>query len=123
VLRITLPTRNDQPVYVLEGRLAGEWVAALRAATDRIPPGTACIFDIENVFYVDPLGEKVLLWLNELGASFITQTAYGKDLCRRLHLRRTSAASRPRAPNAEEAACEQPHASPFLIPPTKRSSS
>lgn len=91
MLRITLPTRNDiRPVFILEGKLAGEWVKELIRVTREIGPGTNCVFDLEDVFYVDQLGEETLCWLNRLGATFITETAYGKDLCERLGLRRPS---------------------------------
>lgn len=92
MLRITLPTREDPPVFVLEGRLAGLWVKELIRVTRDLGPRTTSVFDIEDVIYVDSLGEETLLWLSRLGATFITMNAYGKDLCRRLHLRRTTLA-------------------------------
>jgi len=92
VLRITLPTREDHPLFILEGKLAGDWAQELIRVTRHIAPRTNCIFDIEDVFYVDSLGEETLLWLNRLGATFIAQNAYGKDLCQRLHLHRTTMA-------------------------------
>ncbi len=91
VLRITLPTRDDPPVFVLEGRLAGDWAKELMRVTRDLGPRTTSVFNLEEVYYVDPLGEETLLWLNRLGARFITNTAYGKYLCRRLHLHRTPA--------------------------------
>jgi hypothetical protein len=92
VLRITLPTEEDASLFILEGRLAGAWVKELMRVTSQLDPRTDCVFDIENVLYVDPLGEEVLLWLNTLGATFIATNPYGKDLCRRLHLRRIATA-------------------------------
>jgi hypothetical protein len=44
------------------------------------------IFDIEDVLFVDRLGEKALQWLNHLGARFVARNAYGVDLCNRLQL-------------------------------------
>jgi len=88
MLRITLPMRDDPPVFILEGRLAGLWVKELLRVTHDIGPNTNCIFDIEELLYVDQLGEQTLGWLNRLGATFIAENAYGKDLCERLHLRR-----------------------------------
>jgi hypothetical protein len=90
MLRITLPTNEDPPVFVLEGKLVGLWVKELIRVTRELGPRTNSVFDIEEVFYVDPLGEKTLLWLNGLGATFIAENVYGKDLCRRLHLRRAA---------------------------------
>jgi hypothetical protein len=59
--------------------------------TRDLGPRTTCVFDLEDVYYVDPLGEETLLWLNRLGARFITNTAYGKYLCQSLHLHRAPA--------------------------------
>lgn len=88
MLRITLPTNEETPVYVLEGRLVGIGVDELLRVTREIGPNTNCLFNLEDVLYVDQLGEKVLRRFNRLGARFVTNTAYGKNLCERLHLRR-----------------------------------
>jgi hypothetical protein len=88
MLRITLPTCEEHPVYFLEGRLAGLWTKEFIRVTNQLGPGTTAVFDIENVFYVDSLGEETLLWLNRLGAAFIVENVYGQSLCKRLHLRR-----------------------------------
>lgn len=84
-----LPSREEDSLFILEGTLTGEWVKEFIRVTYQVCPGTASVFDIENVLYVDSLGEEALLWLNRMGATFITETAYGRDLCERLHLRRT----------------------------------
>jgi hypothetical protein len=98
VLKISLSTRENHPLYVLEGRLAGLWAKELIRVTSQLGPGTTSVFDLENVYYVDSLGENTLLWLNRLGATFIAENVYGKDLCRRLHLRR-STETKPSASN------------------------
>lgn len=87
MLRITLPTTDDPPLFILEGRLAGLWVKELLRITRDVGPRTRTVFDIREVSYVDQLGEETFLWLNRLGARFIADTAYGHDLCARLHLR------------------------------------
>ena len=91
MLRIILPTSDDPPVFILEGKLAGDWAKELIRVTQDIGPGTNCVFDLEEVYHVDPLGEETLRWLNRLGARFTTNTAYGKYLCQRLHLHRVPA--------------------------------
>jgi len=115
VLRITLPTRENDSLFILEGRLAGDWVKELIRVTRDLGPRTTSVFDIEDVFYVDPLGEETLLWLNRLGATFITENAYGKDLCQRLHLRRASATKAgvpcPRRQGSEESLSDAPFSS------------
>jgi hypothetical protein len=93
MLRITIPTPDQKPaVYVLEGRLTGLWVKELLRVTRGIGPNSDCVFDLEAVSYVDRLGEETLRWLNRIGVRFATDTAHGKELCHRLHLRRVSTA-------------------------------
>jgi len=70
--------------------LAGLWAKEFIRVTSHLCPGTVAVFDIENVSYIDSLGEKTLLWLNRLGAAFIAENVYGKDLCKRLRLRHTT---------------------------------
>jgi hypothetical protein len=114
VLRITLPIRKDLPVFVLEGRLAGLWVKELIRVTQQLGPGTKSVFDLESVFYVDSLGEETLRWLNKMGAAFIAENAYGKDLCRRLHLRRTTEAKTGLpSQSGQRARKAPPHAPPL----------
>ncbi len=87
-----MPKPDSNPsLFVLEGRLAGEWAKELIRVTRKIPLNQQCVFDLEDVFYVDSLGEETLCWLNRMGATFVTETAYGKDLCERLHLHRMTA--------------------------------
>jgi hypothetical protein len=122
VLRITLPTRADDPLFILEGRLAGEWVEELARVVHEMGPGKKCVFDIENVSYADLLGEEILIWLSRLGATFITQNAYGNDLCQRLHLSRTTAANLG-LPGSPKQNCGKAQSKTSLPPPkTVRSS-
>jgi len=88
MLRITLPTNEESPIYILEGRLAGGGVAELLRVTRDIHPMTNCLFDLEDVWYVDQPGESELSNLSLRGARFLTNSVYGKNLCERLHLRR-----------------------------------
>lgn len=89
MLRITVSQNTDCPLFVLEGRLTGDWVGELLGVTRELLPGTSSVFDIEDVLFVDSLGERALQWLNHLGARFVVRNSYGVDLCERLHLRRS----------------------------------
>lgn len=75
-------------ILILEGKLTSQWINELIRVVNDMLPLHNCIFDIENVSYVDPFGEQTLSWLHGMGAFFLTDTLSGKDLCRRLHLRR-----------------------------------
>lgn len=93
MLRITLPTTDNPPVFILEGRLAGLWAKEFLRITRDVGPRTHAIFDIREVSYVDRLGEESLCWLSGLGARFVADTAYCRDLCERLHLHCVNAAA------------------------------
>lgn len=89
MLRITQPTSTSGPqTFVLEGRLTGEWANELMRVIGATIPGAGCTINLEEVSYVDASGEEALRALREKGASFQAENAYGKDLCRRLHLHR-----------------------------------
>ena len=88
MLRITLPTASRSGLFILEGRLAGLWVKELLRVTRGTNQGCCSIFDLQEVFYVDSKGEDALRLLGGRGAKFITESAYGKDLCQRLKLHR-----------------------------------
>jgi hypothetical protein len=123
VLRITLPTRENDSLFILEGRLAGDWVKELIRVTRDLGPRTTSVFDIEDVFYVDPLGEETLLWLNRLGATFIAENVYGKDLCRRLHLRSATAAKSGAQSPPRQRGGKAPPDAPLSSSPPQRPSS
>jgi hypothetical protein len=90
MLRITVPTASYSGSFVLEGRLTGLWAKELLRVARATNQRSSNIFDLQEVFYVDSEGEEALRWLGGHGARFITESAYGKDLCHRLNLRRIS---------------------------------
>ena len=91
MLRITSPTASGSGVFVLKGRLTGLWAQELLRVARGENRGHGNIFDLQDVFHVDSAGEKALRILGAAyGARFITKSAYGKDLCRRLKLHRVT---------------------------------
>jgi hypothetical protein len=88
MLRITLPKASQSGLFILEGRLTGLWAKELLRAARAAYQGDGEIFDLQEVFYVDSEGEETLRLLGRRGARFITDSAYGKDLCNRLKLER-----------------------------------
>ena len=90
-MRITLPTVPGPGVFILEGRLTGLWAKELLRVARAVNQGYGNAFDLSEVFYVDSKGEEVLRWLSSRGAKFITESAYGKDVCNRLRLERVEA--------------------------------
>ena len=100
MLRITLPSAGCPAIVVLEGRLAGLWAQELLRVVREANQGPGTIFDLQEVFYVDSSGEDALRILSRIGARFITDSAYGKDLCKRLRLHRIAA---PETPGSQQA--------------------
>jgi len=92
MLKITLPTESHSGLFILEGRLTGLWAKELLRVARGASQSNGNIFDLQEVFYVDSVGEEALRFLGGGGARFITDSAYGKDLCARLHLDRVGPA-------------------------------
>lgn len=90
MLRITLPTASRSGFFILEGRLTGLWVKELLRVARGTNQAYGNIFDLQEVFFVDSDGEEALRFLGGRGARFITESAYGKDLCNRLKLHRAA---------------------------------
>ena len=88
MLRITLPNASHDGLFILEGRLTGLWVKEFLRVARGTNQALGNIFDLQEVFYVDSEGEEALQLLSRRGARFITESAYGKDLCHRLKLER-----------------------------------
>lgn len=95
MLRITVSSPDSPKLVTLEGKLTGLWAQELLRVAQEASAGT--VFDLQEVFYVDSAGEVVLRTLGRSGAKFITDSAYGKDLCKRLKLRRVSGPHRSTA--------------------------
>src|SRR5271165_6699686 len=95
MLRITSPTASGSGVFVLAGRLTGLWARELLRVAKGENRGHGNTFDLQEVFHVDAAGEAALRMLNAAyGASFIAESAYGKDLCKRLRLHRVTIAKK-----------------------------
>ena len=92
MLRITFQTANRSGSFGLEGRLTGLWAKELLRVAREISQNYASIFDLQVVSYIDSAGGQASRLLGECGTRFITDSAYGKDLCDRLKLSRIAVA-------------------------------
>lgn len=90
MLRITLSSASHSGFFILKGRLSGLWAKELLRVARGTNQGYGNIFDLQEVFFVDSAGQKALQLLGGRGARFITESAYGKDLCSRLKLQRVA---------------------------------
>ena len=51
-----------------------------------VPPAMNLVVDLTEVMYIDGIGEDVLLLFKRLGAQFVAETSYSRDVCERLRL-------------------------------------
>jgi hypothetical protein len=70
----------------LEGRLVGEWAEHAKSLVTKGSVPEKLVVDLTEVSYVDSVGEEVLIWFGSVGATFVAETCYGRDVCQRLHL-------------------------------------
>ncbi len=70
----------------LQGRLVGVYAedAMGRLAQHKVSAST--LVDLSEVTFVDPFGERVLLWLGRAGAKFVAVNVYTRSICERLQL-------------------------------------
>ncbi len=70
----------------LQGRLVGLYAEdAMGTLAQRKAPAT-CLVDLSEVTFVDPFGERILLWLGRAGAKFVAVNVYSRSICERLQL-------------------------------------
>ncbi len=87
MLRVELkPNGNGTLIVRLEGRLVGPYAEDARVTLARYDAPAAILVDLSEVTFVDALGEKVLLWLGRLGATFVEVNVYTRSICERLQL-------------------------------------
>lgn len=77
---------ENGPTLKMEGKLAGDWAEQARClvTTDVVPKGL--IVDLTEVSYVDSAGERLLSWLDSVGAVFAARGVYLTAVCERLGL-------------------------------------
>ena len=70
----------------MEGRLVGDWANEAKALLSHGPIPKGLIVDLNEITYVDTVGEHVLTWLKSVGAKFTANGVYGSAVCKRLSL-------------------------------------
>lgn len=69
MLRITIQSETTPTKLLLEGRLAGAWIAEARLAWQTLSQqGRPTIVDLTGVTYVDADGKSLLTHMSEQGA-------------------------------------------------------
>jgi ABC-type transporter Mla MlaB component len=83
VLRTMITDAPFEQRWVLQGRLAGQWVVDLEQRweeTRDARQGRRCVVDLEDVTWVDGAGERLLTQMLSDGCELVASRAYMKYL-------------------------------------------
>ena len=86
MLRVETQQLDGSLLCRLEGRFIGEGAEEARTLVTRCDSGLKLVVDLTDMMFVDAIGEQVLSLAKKLGAQFIAETAYSRDVCERLDL-------------------------------------
>ncbi|HTR25869.1 MAG TPA: STAS domain-containing protein [Terriglobales bacterium] len=86
MLRVETEELGDSLTFKLQGRFTGEGAEQVRTLVTRSQPEMKLIIDLAEVMYIDAVGEGVLSFFKKLGAQFVSETAYSRNICERLDL-------------------------------------
>jgi hypothetical protein len=91
MLRIQMYNFLNTLSLKLEGRFTGNDADNARALLMRYRQGIKLVVvDLNEVTFIDLVGEEVLSFFGRFGAEFAASTSYTLDVCERLHLRLTA---------------------------------
>jgi hypothetical protein len=86
MLRVKTEESIDAFTFRLEGRLTGEEAEQVRKFAMQCHSELRLVVDLTEVMFIDAVGEEVLSLFKRLGADFVSETAYSRDICERLQL-------------------------------------
>jgi len=86
MLRVETQESDGALMCRLEGRLTGAGAEQVRTVTTRCDSKLKLIVDLTEVLFIDAVGEEVLSLFKRLGAQFVAETSYSRDVCERLDL-------------------------------------
>jgi hypothetical protein len=86
MLRVEAQELDGAVMCRLEGRFAGEGAEEVRSLVTRCDSKLQLVIDLTDVMFIDAIGEEVLLLVKRLGAQFVAETSYSRDVCERLDL-------------------------------------
>ena len=87
MLRVEFQDNANTLTMRIEGRFVGQYAEeakSLFTGSKLLPP--RLVVDVSEVTFIDVTGEKVLSWLGRMGAEFVAQNSYSRDVCERLDL-------------------------------------
>ena len=86
MLRVETQELEGALVCRLEGRFTGKGAEEVRTLVMRCDSKLELVVDLTDLMFIDALGEEVLLFVKRLGAQFVAETSYSRDVCERLQL-------------------------------------
>jgi hypothetical protein len=86
MLRVQTQKLDGALICRLEGRFTGKGAEEVRTLVTRCDSKLELVVDLTDVMFIDAIGEEVLLFVKRLGAQFIAETSYSRDVCERLQL-------------------------------------
>jgi hypothetical protein len=86
MLRVETQQLDGALICRLEGRFTREGAEEVRRLVTRCNSRLELVVDLTDVMFIDAIGEEVLLFVKKLGAQFVAETAYSRDICERLSL-------------------------------------
>ena len=86
MLRVQTQELDGALICRLEGRFTGKGAEEIRTLAARCDSKLDLVVDLTEVMFIDAIGEDVLLFVKRLGAQFVAETSYSRDVCERLQL-------------------------------------
>ncbi len=86
MLRVQTQETDGVLICRLEGRFTGKGAEEVRTLVARCDSELELVVDLTEVMFIDAIGEEVLLFVKRLGAQFVAETSYSRDVCERLEL-------------------------------------
>ena len=86
MLRVDTKESDGALICRLEGRFTGAGAEQVRTLATCCDTKLKLIVDLTEVLFIDAVGEDVLSLLKRLGARFVADTSYSRDVCERLEL-------------------------------------
>jgi hypothetical protein len=86
MLRVLTQELDGALICRLEGRFTGKGAEEVRTLVTRCDSKLELVVDLTEVMFIDAIGEEVLFFAKRLGAQFVAETSYSRDVCERLQL-------------------------------------
>ena len=86
MLRVQTQELDGALICRLEGRFTSQGAEEVRTLVTHCDGELELVVDLTDVMFIDAIGEEVLLFVKRLGAQFVAETSYARDVCERLQL-------------------------------------